>query len=111
MTQTAMGKPTVKRPTFRDDEDAVSMHTTPDDYAYDDVPDLPSYSDSEATASASGDNAALLPHDAPPADEYAVINPGATGWKQFSKNNKPGNETTIRTVSYTHLTLPTKRIV
>ncbi|KAK3678974.1 hypothetical protein LTR78_001427 [Recurvomyces mirabilis] len=91
-----MGKPAMKRPAVRDDEDAVSMHTTPDDYAYDDVPELPSYSDSEATASASGDTAHLLPRDAPPAEEYAVINPGATGWRQFSKNNKPGSDTTIR---------------
>lgn len=42
---------------YRDDPedvDAVSMHTTRDDYEYDDAPELPSYSDSEAAAEASG---------------------------------------------------------
>ena len=38
-----------------EEAEAVSMHTTRGDYAYDDVPELPSYSDSEAAASASRD--------------------------------------------------------
>ncbi|KAJ4363285.1 hypothetical protein N0V95_001188 [Ascochyta clinopodiicola] len=45
-------------PEYRDDPDAVSLHTTPDDYAYDDAPEIsglpglpPSYADSEADAS------------------------------------------------------------
>ncbi|ORY17754.1 hypothetical protein BCR34DRAFT_474270 [Clohesyomyces aquaticus] len=37
---------------YRDDPDAVSMHTTPDDYNYDDAPEItglpPSYTDSES---------------------------------------------------------------
>lgn len=41
-------------PAYRDEpEDAVSLHTTPDDYSYDDAPELnepPSYTDSEADA-------------------------------------------------------------
>jgi hypothetical protein len=40
-------------PEYRDDPDAVSLHTTPDDYTYDDAPELnepPSYADSEADA-------------------------------------------------------------
>ena len=42
-------------PGYRDDPDAVSLHTTPDDYAYDDAPEFnepPSYADSEAGAAA-----------------------------------------------------------
>ncbi|KAK5112722.1 hypothetical protein LTR62_003820 [Meristemomyces frigidus] len=97
---TAMGKAKdkakVKQSLLREEEDAVSMHSTADDYDYNDTPELPSYSDSEANALASSSTAHPVPQDAPPADEYTVINPGATGWKQFSKNNKPGNETTIR---------------
>lgn len=40
-------------PEYRDDPDAVSLHTTPDDYSYDDAPETslpPSYADSEADA-------------------------------------------------------------
>ena len=42
-------------PEYRDDPDAVSLHTTPDDYTYDDAPEInlpPSYADSEADAAA-----------------------------------------------------------
>lgn len=42
-------------PEYRDDPDAVSLHTTPDDYTYDDAPEIsdlpglpPTYADSEA---------------------------------------------------------------
>ena len=38
-------------PEYRDDPDAVSLHTTPDDYTYDDAPEItglpPSYADSQ----------------------------------------------------------------
>lgn len=38
-------------PAYRDDPDAVSLHTTPDDYTYDDAPEItglpPSYADSQ----------------------------------------------------------------
>lgn len=56
-------------PEYRDDPDAVSLHTTPADYAYDDAPEIsglpglpPSYADSEA------DSAPLAPirHIPPP---------------------------------------------
>ena len=41
---------------YRDDPDAVSLHTTPDDYTYDDAPEiadplLPSYADSQSLSS------------------------------------------------------------
>ncbi|UPX14566.1 uncharacterized protein EKO05_0005044 [Ascochyta rabiei] len=46
-------------PEYRDDPDSVSLHTTPDDYTYDDAPEIsdlpglpPSYADSEADAAA-----------------------------------------------------------
>lgn len=46
-----MGKPTQAPPAYRDDPDAVSLHTTPDDYNYDDAPEAsglpPSYAASE----------------------------------------------------------------
>ncbi|KAH7400831.1 hypothetical protein DE146DRAFT_476410 [Phaeosphaeria sp. MPI-PUGE-AT-0046c] len=46
-----MGKATRPAEVYRDDPDAVSMHTTPDDYTYDDAPEIsgmpPSYTDSE----------------------------------------------------------------
>ncbi|KAF1932621.1 uncharacterized protein M421DRAFT_416240 [Didymella exigua CBS 183.55] len=51
-------------PEYRDDPDAVSLHTTPDDYNYDDAPELnepPSYADSEADAASRP-----LIHHAPP---------------------------------------------
>lgn len=52
-------------PEYRDDPDAVSLHTTPDDYTYDDAPELnepPSYADSEADAAPRP----LLQHVSPP---------------------------------------------
>lgn len=53
-----MGKPTTHPPpSYSDDPDAVSLHTTPDDYAYADLPESsglpPSYTDSEASNHAS----------------------------------------------------------
>ncbi|KAF2727167.1 hypothetical protein EJ04DRAFT_517437 [Polyplosphaeria fusca] len=53
-------------PPYRDDPDAVSLHTTPDDYDYD-APEItglpPSYADSEASSSAA---APVLRHVPPP---------------------------------------------
>jgi hypothetical protein len=47
-----MGRPTNPTANYRDDPDAVSLHTTPDDYTYSDAPEIsglpPSYADSEA---------------------------------------------------------------
>ncbi|KAK5120698.1 hypothetical protein LTR85_006056 [Meristemomyces frigidus] len=86
---------------YRDDADtdAVSMHTTRSDYEYDDAPDLPSYSDSEAAASAA--DTPLIPTEDPPRDEYAVVQPPASiswGAKGGNGRNKAVNvkETTIR---------------
>ncbi|KAH8726591.1 hypothetical protein GQ44DRAFT_705197 [Phaeosphaeriaceae sp. PMI808] len=46
-----MGKPTPPIEPYRDDPDAVSLHTTPDEYTYDDAPEIsglpPSYAVSE----------------------------------------------------------------
>ena len=46
-----MGRHVDPPPRYRDDPDAVSLHTTPDEYAYDDAPEIsglpPSYTDSE----------------------------------------------------------------
>jgi hypothetical protein len=51
-----MGKVAPTPPAYRDDPDAVSLHTTPDDYTYDDAPEIsglpPSYTDSEVGSSA-----------------------------------------------------------
>lgn len=50
-----MGRPNNPPPSYRDDPDAVSLHTTPDDYTYSDAPEVsglpPSYTDSEASTS------------------------------------------------------------
>jgi hypothetical protein len=57
-----MGRAAPPAEGYRDDPDAVSMHTTPDDYTYDDAPDIsglpPSYTDSESASTA----AAAIPH-------------------------------------------------
>ncbi|KAK5685547.1 hypothetical protein LTS10_003628 [Elasticomyces elasticus] len=96
-----MGKPTAKAPPpaeYRDDpDDAVSMHTTPDDYQYDDIPDPPSYSDSEAVATSSN-GPSNVGQDAPPLDEYAVIPVGTSSSFRGQSRGKvvTGSETTIR---------------
>lgn len=72
-----MGKPT--QPPYKDDPDAVSMHTTPDDYDYAEpsasTDDLPSYNDSEAAASSSTTTHNVAPQPAPatPAPPYDAI--------------------------------------
>jgi hypothetical protein len=66
---------------YRDDPDAVSLHTTPDDYTYDDAPEItglpPSYADSE------GDNAPLVPAH-PPAIRHQ---PPPTGLPRMDHEN------------------------
>jgi hypothetical protein len=79
--------------------DAVSMHTTRNDHEYNNEPELPSYSDSEAAASASRDainpptstnNLVLL------SDPYPRVQP-YTNWQNISSGKvKNSNETTIR---------------
>ncbi|KAF2191386.1 hypothetical protein K469DRAFT_720391 [Zopfia rhizophila CBS 207.26] len=50
-----MGIPTRNIQEYRDDPEAVSLHSTPEDYSYDDAPEIsglpPSYADSETGAS------------------------------------------------------------
>lgn len=73
------------------------MHTTPSNYDYDDVPDLPSYSDSEVAAAVP--KTTPLPSEDPPRDEYTVVQPPVhTGWRVNGRHNGPVNikETTIR---------------
>ncbi|XP_014557031.1 hypothetical protein COCVIDRAFT_15639 [Bipolaris victoriae FI3] len=64
-----MGKPVPPPPSYRDDPEAVSLHTTPDDYAYTDLPEPsglpPSYSDSEASNHVPA-SAIPIRHVAPP---------------------------------------------
>ncbi|KAM0713735.1 hypothetical protein Q7P37_010697 [Cladosporium fusiforme] len=90
------------RPSPKDDQDALSMHTTPDDYEYAEPSDgLPSYNDSEAAASSSAAtpaNTTAAPRMAP-VEPYKVIpsNQGVLGTKRFSRNNpSASNEVTIR---------------
>lgn len=85
-----------------DDQDALSMHTTPGDYEYTEPNDgLPSYNDSEAAASSSTvtpANAATAPRQVP-VEPYNVIpsNQGVFNAQRFSANNSgASNETTIR---------------
>lgn len=75
------------------------MRTTRSDYEYDDLPDLPSYSDSEAAAASSGH--ATQDPDAEEAfangivtDQYEIIR-GPSGW-QRSSDNAEGREVSIR---------------
>jgi hypothetical protein len=62
-----MGKPNRATEEYRDDPDAVSLHTTPDDYNYDDAPEIsgfpPSYEDIEGASSAIAPNAAHTPSE------------------------------------------------
>ncbi|WPH01668.1 Hypothetical protein R9X50_00451900 [Acrodontium crateriforme] len=72
------------------DTDTVSLHTTPDDYEYDDVPVLPSYSDSEAAASQSQqESERWAAPRAQDEDRYAVI-------PSTESKRANGSETTIR---------------
>jgi len=79
-----MGRRTDPPPRYRDDPDAVSLHTTPDDYSYDDALDIsglpPSYTDSEADTAATP----IIPirHVPPPTTRTDHNNPGF-------KNGKP----------------------
>jgi len=88
------------KPSFRDegDADAVSMHTTPDDYNYDDMPELPSYSDSEAAAASSS---VRQPADSETinttvTDPYASVLPDVGGLHTSGNKVQNGNETSIR---------------
>ena len=98
-----MGNPVVAAapaPKYRDDPDAVSMHTTRSDYEYDDtlsIPDtLPSYDDSEEAAATSSTvrpdadaRRASRVTDVP--DIYSVIQPGGSNGVRVLSGNKPKN--------------------
>ena len=98
-----MGNPTQAPapPSYRNeaDADAVSMHTTRGDYEYDDAPDLPSYSDSEAaeassSQSSSGDASASRPVAS--VDPYPRVQP-VSNWRHTSSGKVQNkNETVIR---------------
>lgn len=82
-----MGKPTQSTTAegYRDDPDAVSLRTTPDDYTYYDAPEIsgqpPSYADSEA-GSSGGTVTVPIRHVPPPTTRTDHNNPGF-------KNGKP----------------------
>ena len=80
-----------------EDGDAVSMHTTRDDYEYDDAPDLPSYSDSEAAVTASR-QADDTDQQVLGFDPYPRVQPLSDAVHIFGSKVKNVNETTIRMV-------------
>ncbi|KXL46079.1 hypothetical protein M433DRAFT_153933 [Acidomyces richmondensis BFW] len=94
-----MGIPTLdppQRQLYLDDvdADAVSMHTTRSDYDYDDVPELPSYSDSEAIAAAE-----IATPTREEQDAYRSIRQprSSNGWRIYNKDKEVNcNETSIR---------------
>jgi hypothetical protein len=82
-----------------EEADAVSMHPTRGDYGHDDGPELPSYSDSEAAASASRnaiDPTSSINHQMLGHDPYAMAQPLRN--TQYRSNGKVQtcHETTIR---------------
>jgi hypothetical protein len=89
-----MGKPT-QQP-YKDDPDAVSMHTTPDDYEYAEpsasTDDLPSYNDSEAAASSSTipQHITSATAQAPPPEPYNVIANPTSPHVNYSKPTNTG---------------------
>jgi hypothetical protein len=95
----ASGKKPAPQQQYRDDPDAVSMHTTRSDYEYDEVPELPSYSDSEAAAADSNGHTGP-PQPELPSEPYVPIAPPSrsrNGWIAYNNNKRVNvNETTIR---------------
>ena len=93
-TTATMGKPT--QPPYKDDPDAVSMHTTPDDYEYAEpsasTDDLPSYNDSEAAASSStvSQNITSTTAQAAQPEPYNVIANPLGPQSTYSKPANPG---------------------
>jgi len=87
-----MGRATAP-PAYRDDPDAVSLHTTPDDYNYDDAPEIsglpPSYTDSE-----SGSTSALV---APPIQH---VPPPSTRTNHDSPSFKHGRPVVCETAEF-----------
>lgn len=82
-------------PEYRDEPDAVSLHTTPDDYIYDDAPEingLPSYADSEA-------DRPILHHVPPPSTRTDHNNPAF-------RNGNPQICTTVTAMDHSYDTDP-----
>src|SRR4051794_19542138 len=80
---TNMSKATRATPAeYRDDPDAVSLHTTPDEYEYHDALEIsgspPSYADSEAGSAAAG---VPIRHVTPPTTRTNHDSPSFTGGK------------------------------
>ena len=97
-----MSKPLQARPaqSYQDEANAdeVSMHTTRSDYEYDDVPELPSYSDSEAAASSSqqDDNNRRVQQVVTVTDPYTRVQP-LSEWRHISHGRVQNkNKTTTR---------------
>ena len=79
--------------------DDVPMGTTRSDYEYDDVPDLPSYTESEAAATQpTDDDERPVSRQARLAEEQPMLHPGNTqGWRVYAGNQpRRYNGTTIR---------------
>ncbi|KAF1942783.1 hypothetical protein EJ02DRAFT_454072 [Clathrospora elynae] len=88
-----MGRATGPAESYRDDPDAVSLHTTPDDYTYDDAPESfglpPSYTDSEIDSTA------------PPPIPIYHVTPATTRTDHNSPSFKNGKPTVLET--YVHM--------
>ncbi|KAF2268025.1 hypothetical protein CC78DRAFT_541247 [Lojkania enalia] len=65
-----MGRSAVTTSEYRDDPDAVSLHTTPEAYSYDDAPEItglpPSYADSEAESAIPATRGPVVLQHVPP---------------------------------------------
>ena len=85
-----MGKPTP--PSYKDDPDAVSMHTTPDDYEYAEPPpeDLPSYSQAAASSSTAAQEDGTQTTRTPLVEPYDVIEYPKGGNLPYSKPTNKG---------------------
>lgn len=88
-----MGRATQPAEGYRDDPDAVSLHTTPDDYTYDDAPEIsglpPSYADSESESTA----AISVPH-------IRHVPPPTTKTNHNNPSFKNGKPVVIETVNH-----------
>lgn len=99
-----MGRPTHNPPSYSDDPDAVSLHTTPDDYAYTDLPEPsilpPSYTDSEASNNVSAPQIPIR-HVAPPTTRTDHNRPSF-------KNGKPSVVETVNVMESAYDIDPTQ---
>lgn len=100
-----MGRSSDPPPSYRDDPEAVSLHTTPDDYAYDDAPEIsglpPSYTDSEA-----GNSSTALPEI--PIRHYLPPTARTNHNKPSFKNGKPVVASTVNVLDPRYDTNPSE---